>query len=112
MESNFTIPQELQMSFQRLIPYMSPGLRSDEQGLASVLLYLKLGGERLARIVIDAYNQTHRLQDVAEQKLRLEEMLLAKQMADEADENDGDDEEEEEEGDDDDDDEEKEASDY
>ena len=93
MESNFTIPQELQMSFQRLIPYMSPGLRNDEQGLTSVLLYLKLGGERLARIVIDAYNQTHRLQEVAEQKLRLEETLLAKQMADEADDDDdGDDE--------------------
>lgn len=109
MESNFTIPQELQMSFQRLIPYMSPGLRNDEQGLESVLLYLKLGGERLARIVIDAYNQTHRLQEVAEQKLRLEEILLAKQMADEADDDDEDDDDE---SDDDDDDEEKEASDY
>lgn len=98
MESNFSIPQELQMSFQRLIPYMSPGLRNDEQGLESVLLYLKLGGERLARIVIDAYNQTHRLQDVAEQKLRLEETLLAKQMAEEAE--DVDDEEGEEEDDD------------
>lgn len=88
---------------------MSPGLRNDEQGLESVLLYLKLGGERLARIVIDAYNQTHRLQEVAEQKLRLEEILLAKQMADEADDDDEDDDDE---SDDDDDDEEKEASDY
>ena len=88
---------------------MSPGLRNDEQGLMSVLLYLKLGGERLARIVIDAYNQTHRLQAAAEQKLRLEETLLAKQMADEADD---DDEDEDDDDDDDDDDTEKEASDY
>ncbi len=108
MESNFTVPQELQMSFQRVIPYMSPGLRKDEQGLEAILLYLKLGGERLARIAIDAYNQTHRLKDAAEQKLRLEETLLAKQLEDEADEDDDD--EDDDKDDDEDDDEEKETS--
>lgn len=104
MESHFTIPQELQMSFQRLIPYMSPKLRNDEQNLEAVLLYLKLGGEKLARIAIDAYNKTHRLQEVAEQKLRLEETLLAKKLADEEDEEDDGDEE--------DDDDDEEESDY
>jgi len=97
MESNFTVPQELQMSFQRLIPYMSPALRKDVQGLEAILLYLKMGGERLARIAIDAYNQTHRLKDAAEQKLRLEETLLAKQLEDEADDEDEEDDEEDEE---------------
>jgi len=83
MESSFTIPQELNYSFQRLTPYMTPRLRNDEQSLEAIVLYLKLGGEKLARIAIDAYNQTHRLQDAADQKLRLEETLLAKQMEDE-----------------------------
>lgn len=107
MESHFTIPQELQMSFQRLIPYMSPRLRSDEHHLEAVLLYLKLGGEKLARIAIDAYNKTNRLQEIAEQKLRLEETLLAKMLADEEEaEDDGDEEDDEDE------DEGKKASDY
>lgn len=95
MEQSFTLPQELQTSFQRIMPYMSARLRNDQQSIEAIALYLKLGGERLARIAIDAYNQTHRLQDAADQKLRLEETLLAKQMENE---NDDDDDEEEEEG--------------
>jgi hypothetical protein len=76
---------------------MSPALRKDVQGLEAILLYLKMGGERLARIAIDAYNQTHRLKDAAEQKLRLEETLLAKQLEDEADDEDEEDDEDEDE---------------
>jgi hypothetical protein len=96
MESSFTVPQELHVSFQRLIPYMTPRLRNDQQGLEAIILYLKLGGEKLARIAIDAFNQTHRLQDAAEQKLRLEETLLAKQIEDEDSDEDEEDEDEEE----------------
>lgn len=92
MDQSFSLPQELQTSFQRIMPYMSARLRNDQQSIEAIALYLKLGGERLARIAIDAYNQTHRLQDAADQKLRLEETLLAKQM-----ENENDDDEDEEE---------------
>ena len=80
METNFTVPHEYKESFQRLTPHMVAGLRNDPQGLEAIYLYLKLGGEKLARIAIDAYNQTHRLKNAQMQKLRLEEALMAEQM--------------------------------
>lgn len=92
MDNTFAIPEELRLPFQRLLPYMSPGLRSDQNGLEAILLYLKLGGEKLARAAIDAYNQTLRLKTAELQKLRLEEALLADRL-DDSDEDDEDDEE-------------------
>ncbi len=89
METNFTVPNEYQESFQRLTPHMVAGLRNDPQSLEAIYLYLKLGGEKLARIAIDAYNQTHRLKNAQMQKLRLEEALMAEQM-DESEENEDD----------------------
>lgn len=89
MDTNFTVPNEYQESFQRLLPHMVAGLRNDPHGLEAIYLYLKLGGEKLARIAIDAYNQTHRLKNAQMQKLRLEEALMAEQL-DEAEENEDD----------------------
>ncbi|MBI5897557.1 MAG: hypothetical protein HZB24_16605 [Desulfobacterales bacterium] len=80
MGTNVTVPDEFQESFRRLLPHMVAGLRNDPQGLEAIYLYLKLGGEKLARIAIDAYNQTHRLKNAQMQKLRLEEALMAEQM--------------------------------
>lgn len=91
MEATFTVPEELQSSFQRLLPHMTAGLRNDPEGLESVLLYLKLGGERLARIAIDAYNQTDRLKNAELQKQRLEEAMLAEQLDSSEDDEDDDD---------------------
>ncbi|MFZ1986215.1 MAG: hypothetical protein WAU91_17515 [Desulfatitalea sp.] len=80
MDTNFTVPSEFRESFQRLLPHMVAGLRNDPQGLEAIYLYLKLGGEKLARIAIDASNQTHRLKNAQMQKLRLEEALMAEQL--------------------------------
>ncbi len=88
MDSTFTIPNEYHEPFQRLVPHMVAGLRNDPQSLEAIFLYLKLGGEKLARIAIEAYNQTHRLKNAQMQKLRLEEALMAEQM-DESDEDEG-----------------------
>jgi len=99
MESTFMVPEEFHASFQRLLPHMVAGLRNDAESLETILLYLKLGGERLARIAIDAFNQTHRLKQAQLQKQRLEEALLAEQMESSDDEDDDD---EDEDGDDDD----------
>jgi len=93
MENGFEIPPEQRKSFQRLLPHMVAGLRNDPQGLEAVFLYLKMGGEKMARIAIDAYNQTHRLKNAQMQKLRLEEALMAEQI-DESEEDDDDEEEE------------------
>lgn len=94
METEFNIPQELKLSYQRLLPYMVNAVRSDLQSQEAILLYLRLGGEKLARIAIDAYNQTHRMEAAKLQKLRLEEAMLADQM-DESEDEDEDEEDEE-----------------
>ncbi len=96
MENSFTVPPDYQQSFQRLLPYMAHGLRNDPQCLEAVVLYLKLGGEKLARIAIDAFNQSHRLQNAQLQRKRLEEALLADLEKLEEDEEVGEDEEDEE----------------
>ena len=92
METEFTIPQELRLSYQRLLPYMVNAVRGDIHCQEAILLYLKLGGEKLARIAIDAYNQTYRLEAAKLAKLRLEEALMADQM-DDSDEDDEDEDE-------------------
>jgi hypothetical protein len=80
MDTNFTVPSEFRESFQRLLPHMVAGLRNDPKSLEAIYLYLKLGGEKLARIAIDASNQTHRLKNAQMQKMRLEEALMAEQL--------------------------------
>jgi hypothetical protein len=80
MDTPFSGSPDHQVAMQRLLPYMSPGLRNDRSNLEAVLLYLKLGGEKLARIAIDAHNQTYRLQKVQKQRLRLKQALLDEQM--------------------------------
>jgi hypothetical protein len=92
MENAFTVPPEFRESFQRLLPYMSAGLRNDPQEIEAIFLYLKLGGEKLARIAIDAFNQTHRLKNAQMQKMRLEQALTSEPTEN------GEDEDEDEEG--------------
>jgi hypothetical protein len=77
MENGFTVPPEMRESFQRLMPYMAAGTRNDPKELEAVYLYLKIGGEKLARIAIDAFNQTHRLKNAQIQKMRLEQALIS-----------------------------------
>ena len=90
MDHNITIPDEYKVQFQRLIPYFPAALRDDPQGLESVLLYLKVGGEKLARIALEAYKQNLRL-SYAEAQKRLREAALAADLASRAEEDDDDD---------------------
>lgn len=76
MNVNISVPDEYKNSFQRLIPYFPASLREDAQALGAILLYLKIGGEKLARIAIEAYKQNQRLSHAEAQK-RLREAALA-----------------------------------
>jgi len=62
MADQFTVPEEFEISMRRIFPYLTAPLQKDPQVLESLLLYLKLGGEKMARIAIDALNVTQRLQ--------------------------------------------------
>ncbi|MDA8142277.1 MAG: hypothetical protein M0036_26825 [Desulfobacteraceae bacterium] len=94
METGFTVPPELRESYYRLLPYMVAAVRGNVQSQEAILLYLKFGGEKLARVVIDAFNQTHRLEAAKMQKLRLEEAMLNDQIDEESEEDEEEDDEE------------------
>ena len=63
MADQFTVPEEFDNSIRRIFPYLAAPLQKNPQVLESLLLYLKIGGEKLARTAIDALNVTQRLQD-------------------------------------------------
>ncbi len=86
MADQFTVPEDYQESFRRLIPYIAAPLQRDEEVLQSLLIYLKLGGEKLARIAIDAFNVALRLYHAEMIKQLREEVLLGDDKDDSDDE--------------------------
>ncbi len=76
MADQFTVPEEFAVSFRRVLPYLAAPLHKNVQNLESLLLYFKLGGEKMARIAIDAMNVTQRLQDAEVKKQLREQELL------------------------------------
>ena len=90
-----TIPAEFQESFRRLYPYMIASLTTDPETIEAIILYLKLGDERLARIAIEAMNANHRLTEAALKRKLREEMML-REMIDDSEEEDDESEDEEE----------------
>ncbi len=92
MADQFTVSEEYAVSFRRILPYLAAPLHKNMRILESLLLYLKLGGEKMARIAIDAMNVTQRLQD-AEVKKQLREQELLNDERHEELEDDEDDEE-------------------
>lgn len=85
MGTQFTIPDEYHESFRRLLPYIEAPLHNNPQVLESLLIYLKLGGEKMARIAIDAFNMNQRMLD-AELRKQLRDQMLARRESDESDE--------------------------
>ncbi len=98
MAQQFEIPEEYEIPFRRIVPYLSAPLQNDPKVLQALVLYFKLGGEKMARIVIDALNVTHRI-EYAEmiKRMREEAMLRDRQEEGDEDEDDSDDENDEEE---------------
>ena len=91
MVEPFTVPEEYEMTYRRIMPYLTAPLHKEPQVLECLLLYLKLGGERLARIAIDALNVTQRQRDAEMLKLLRQEAMLAEGSADDEEEEDDDD---------------------
>jgi len=103
MDDQFTVPEEYEASFRRILPYLMAPMQKNKQILESLLLYLKLGGDKMARIAIDALNVTQRLQDAeVRRQLREQELLNDNEQEDLDDEEDEDGDEEDKAADDDD----------
>jgi hypothetical protein len=91
MDDQFTVPEEYEASFRRILPYLMAPMQKNRQILESLLLYLKLGGDKMARIAIDALNVTQRLQDAeVRRQLREQELLNDNEQEDLDDEEDED----------------------
>ena len=76
MADQFNVPEEYEISFRRILPYLAAPMHRNVRVLESLALYLKFGGEKMARIVIDALNVTQRLQDAEIRKQMREQELL------------------------------------
>ena len=86
MSQEFSIPEEYEMPFRRILPYLAAPLQKDPKVLESLVLYFKLGGDKMARIVIDALNVTHRIQYAEMVKKMREEAMLRENQDEEDDE--------------------------
>jgi hypothetical protein len=98
MGSQLVIPEEYHESFRRLVPYIEVSLHNDPQVIESLLIYLKLGGEKMARIAIDAFNMNQRMLEAEMRKQIRDQMLLrdpGESAEEEADEKDDDGEDDE-----------------
>ena len=90
MLDKFDIPKELRYSFQRIFRKIPAELRDDTKLLEAALLYLKFGGDKLARqrVEVAAINY-HEDVKILKKQLREEAMRRAATESDEAsDEND------------------------
>lgn len=90
MDTIFMMPPDNPNALQRLLPYMTPELRNDQRNLEAILLFFKLGGDKLARIAIDAFNQTQRLKNAQALKLRLKASMMDEQLDEDEDKDDDD----------------------
>lgn len=64
MTEQFSIPQKHELSFRRLVPHLAAPLQNNPEVLSSILIYLKMGGIKLALAAIDALNVNLRIQAV------------------------------------------------
>lgn len=75
MAQEFSTPEEYERPFRRILPFLAAPLQNDSKVMESLVLYYRLGGEKLARIVVDALNVTRKMQE-SERIKRLREMAM------------------------------------
>ncbi len=76
MSETVSVPETLVGSFKRMMRRVPTDLRNDENMPATILAYLKLGGEKLAKQALMAMNETQRFETAIKRRKLREEMLL------------------------------------
>jgi len=76
MIENIEVPQKLMGSFKRLARRIPVDLKKDEELIRTILAYLELGGEKLARQAVEAAKQTLDLEVAQRKKKAREEALI------------------------------------
>lgn len=76
MIEQIDVPKDLMGSFKRVSRRIPVDLRKDETLIKTVVAYLQLGGEKLARQAVDAARQTLELEVAQRRKKAREEALI------------------------------------
>ena len=70
------VPENLAGSFKRISRRIPADLKKDEELLRTIVAYLQLGGEKLARQAVEAAKQTQELETAQRKKKAREEALI------------------------------------
>ena len=76
MLDKFEVPRELMGSFKRIARRVPVELKKDEELIQTLIAYLQLGGEKLARQAVEAAKQTLALEATVRRKKAREEALI------------------------------------
>jgi hypothetical protein len=76
MIDQLDVPKDLLGSFKRVSRRIPVDLKKDESLIKTVVAFLKLGGEKLARQAVEAAKQTHELEVAQRRKKAREEALI------------------------------------
>jgi hypothetical protein len=76
MIDQIEVPKDLMGSFKRVSRRIPVELRKDETLIKTVVDYLQLGGEKLARQAVEAAKQTHELEVAQRRKKAREDALI------------------------------------
>ena len=76
MIENIEVPRKLLGSFKRVVRRIPVDLKKDEELIRTVLAYLELGGEKLARQAVETAKQTLDLEVAQRRKKAREEALI------------------------------------
>ncbi len=76
MVNTIEVPKAIMGSFKRIARRIPVDLKKDEELTKTVIAYLQLGGEKLARQAVDAAKQTLELEIIQRKKKAREEALI------------------------------------
>ncbi len=76
MIEKYEVPRELMGSFKRIARRVPVALRKDEDLIQTLIAYLQLGGEKLARQAVESARQTLVLEATERRKKAREEALV------------------------------------
>ena len=76
MIDNIEVPDNLMGSFKRVVRRIPVDLKKDEELIKTVVAYLQLGGEKLARQAVAVAKQTLDLEVAQRRKKAREEVLI------------------------------------
>ena len=76
MNDKVEVPQNLMGPYKRVARRIPVDLKKDEELMKTIVAYLQLGGEKLARQAVESAKQTHELEVAKRKKKAREDALI------------------------------------